>query len=469
MSLFNIPEFLENNGIAYKGPNRRGYIEILECLYCGSKNKLNVYTLKDDGKIPFGFSKCFKCGEPGSFFKIIATVKNIPEEAAFSIFRGDLKRKTEIESPFAIDIAPALEISAQRDKKEIEISKLPEVVMPLNLESLDEECIKYLNKRGLSVDDFKKIEGVYVPYDLKIVFNLIQTKYQDSILKLEEKGLIGVFKDLLFAREPFSINEEDYIKKFNEVDFDMFMVCHTTIRLRGRIVFPVKVGNRNLAFVARDMTGKSKVKAVNSSGPWSSSLFWNFNNVRNSDEVVICEGIFSAISCGINRSIALLGKNINDDSDKIRLIKRLKAKRFYIYLDTGADKEAKRLKKILMNFAEEVHIVRIPSAIKVQRFISEKELDDINLLGIKISPWTLDNTYLINFGDHRSFKMALRLINGEIIPKNDQIFLSRAHKIKKLGKDLVQTLASGDYLDSNDLGLEFNQELISNINFFNCN
>jgi hypothetical protein len=469
MSVFNITEFLETNNIVYKGPNRRGYLEIMECLYCGSKKKLNVYIKHDDGKVPYGFSKCFKCGEPGSFSKIIATVKNITEEAAFVLFRGDANKKKQIDSPFAIEVVVGLEIVGQKTKKELSISKLPEIVMPLSLETIDDACLKYINKRGLSLDNFHKVGCLYIPFEFKEVFELIHNKYKDEIVILEKRGLKEEFKKILFVPEPYTKREEEIIAKINEVDLTMIEVCKVTLRLRGRVVFPVKIGNKNLAFVARDISGKSNIKVINSSGAWANSLFWNFNNVRNSREVVICEGIFSAISCGIERSIALLGKNINSESDKIRLLKRLGAKVFYIYLDTGATKEAQNLKKLLMNFAEEVHIVKIPSAIKTEHTLSDSELYQINSSGISICRWKIDNTYLIDFHDHRTFKIAIKLKNGSKIPKGDERYRRKAQKIKEINMELLENVAEGDFLDSNDLGRETNDHIISDIGFFNCN
>lgn len=465
---FDIISFLENNNILFKGPNRRGFIELIECPYCGAKKKLNICVDRSGDGVRYGFAKCFKCGEPGSFHKIISTVQGITENQALAIYLGGKKRKEAPESPFAIeDFIPKIEMSDQKIKKELQIGKLPEVVMPVHSDELAEECLSYIEKRGLSIEDFKKIGALYVPSDYSELQKIISLKFSFAFNRLKDEGLYNQFKETLFSKnKEFTEQQFALIAKFDSVEPSMFTACRETYNLRGRIVFPVKIGNKNLGYVARDITGLSHVKAKNSIGTEFRSLFWNFNNVRNAREVVICEGIFSAISCGIDRSIALLGKNINPESDKIRLLKRLSARIFYIYLDTGAEKEAEQLRDILMNFAEEVHIIKIPPALKVQTALTDVELLQIEKLIPSFLVWERDKTYTISHIDQRAFKIAVRLLDNRLIPRNDEKLIPMARKLLKLDRNTLENIASGDFLDSNDLGIDFNNKIITkNDNF----
>lgn len=467
MSRFDIEKFLTENQIEHKSANKQKFIEIKECFYCGSKRKLTVYVGEDKEKMSYGFSRCYKCREPGNFSKIIATVKNISEKEAYVIFIGRSK-VSEKKSPFEIDVPTSIELKMDLQRKELEISQLPDQALPLGRIELDTNVTGYIKKRGLSIEGFSKLNCVFVPSDIESVFNLISENYKLYVELIKKNNSIEIFKKMLFSRAP--VLDEDVLRDLPGIPPKVIEVCRLTVKLRGRIVFPVSVGTRTLGYVARDYTGTSKLKVMNSSGEWSGSLFWNFNLARTSKEVVICEGIFSAISCGVDRSIALLGKNINPSSDKIRLLKKLGAKIFYIYLDTGAEKDAESLKKTLMSFAEEVHIIKPPSVIKIARKLTTQEIDQINKKGFRIENWEDKyGLYSIGFKDHRAFKVALRLINSQNIPQNDRPLIGKSRKLSQLEKDLISVIADGDFLDPNDLGEKHNSKLINTDDYFSCN
>jgi hypothetical protein len=104
-----------------------------------------------------------------------------------------------------------------------------------------------------------------------------------------------------------------------------------------RVVLPVTIDGELYGTLSRDYIGDQERKVLNSKGQWRSFTVWNFDLARESDELVICEGAFSAIKCGIFRSIALLGKVATEG--QIEVIRSMMAKKLYICLDVGTDSD----------------------------------------------------------------------------------------------------------------------------------
>ena len=119
-----------------------------------------------------------------------------------------------------------------------------------------------------------------------------------------------------------------------------------------------------------------------------------------------------------------------------------------------------------MNFAEEVHIIKIPPALKVQTALTDVELLQIEKLIPSFLVWERDKTYTISHIDQRAFKIAVRLLDNRLIPRNDEKLIPMARKLLKLDRNTLENIASGDFLDSNDLGIDFNNKIITkNDNF----
>lgn len=133
----------------------------------------------------------------------------------------------------------------------------------------------------------------------------------------------------------------------------------------NRVVFPVIYNGDWYGYVARDFTGTHEKKVLNSAGNFRNRFFWNHDLVVDSEELVICEGIFSAIKCGINRSIALLGKIAADD--QVELIRTLEnTKRVYICLDVDAQPEQYDLYRKLVPYFKEIYNVELPPVKKIR-------------------------------------------------------------------------------------------------------
>jgi DNA primase len=139
-----------------------------------------------------------------------------------------------------------------------------------------------------------------------------------------------------------------------------------------RIVFAIQLDGALYGHVARDYGGESEKKVLNLAGTWRSFTVWNYDAAREADEVVVAEGIFSAIkgggvglpSTGPSKvsGIALLGKSATPG--QLEVIKTLNAKKIYICLDVGTDEEQWRLfKQLSADFPGLIYKIEMPHVI----------------------------------------------------------------------------------------------------------
>lgn len=93
-----------------------------------------------------------------------------------------------------------------------------------------------------------------------------------------------------------------------------FMLPLGDSRISNRIVLPIFESGELVSYQARAL-GNSKPKYLNPSkveAPFGKSNFvYNLDVAKEFDEVIICEGIFSAISVGRN-AVAVFGKELSD-------------------------------------------------------------------------------------------------------------------------------------------------------------
>lgn len=142
----------------------------------------------------------------------------------------------------------------------------------------------------------------------------------------------------------------------------------------GRVVFPVMLDDEIYGTLARDYTGVAERKVLNSSGNWRSFTVWNYDNARESETLILCEGAFSAIKCGINRTVALLGKVATDG--QIEVIRSTNAKRIYICLDVGTDDEQYKLyNQLAIFYPGEIYKLALPPIRAVKCPICKKKSD----------------------------------------------------------------------------------------------
>jgi DNA primase len=123
----------------------------------------------------------------------------------------------------------------------------------------------------------------------------------------------------------------------------------------GRIIVPsYDVDNKLNYFLARDFTGNAYLKYKNP--PVSKDIVVFENQIDFSEPLVLCEGVFDAITIRRN-AIALLGKNIPSKL-KIKMIEN-KVTDVYVVLDQDAMKNAMAISETLLNENINVRFVKM--------------------------------------------------------------------------------------------------------------
>lgn len=421
--IVDIQKYLENKDIEFVGPNRRGFINI-DCVFCGGNKKLNIYI--DDIDYTKGFSNCWVCQKKCDFNEIRGEIEGVdPKVFEKHDFKKDNIDKIKIVSHSAPETNKTSIVQL--------IKKIPHVEMPTLsrlIKEEDTEAISYLNSRGVSLEDAIKL-GVYVVDEKKY------RELRESSKDKEKVRSIGLFYK--------------------------------------RIIFPVHIGQGNFGYVARDYSGKrpSEYKVLNSKGNLTSSFFWNFNSVRNSSNLVIVEGIFDAIKCGIDRSIALLGKTLTNDSLKIKLIQLLSPDTITLYPDNGAYKEmtkmALEISKVLN--CEIKVVISLPV---LNNDLTKEQYELLDSLGkikktedrVMLSPWFLKI--------YKDASKAITKDNLEMVKKLPKykdknalrVLLNAYERFKEDGVE-HEFIRELDYKDAGDRSLEENSKLIESAQVFN--
>lgn len=89
------------------------------------------------------------------------------------------------------------------------------------------------------------------------------------------------------------------------------------------------------------------------------NVIWNMNHVTNDCDMVICEGVFNAITCTQRNyvGVATFGKNITND--QIKLMKSLNPKLYYLFLDNDAREQQLDLYQKLVNIGVDSKKIRL--------------------------------------------------------------------------------------------------------------
>lgn len=113
------------------------------------------------------------------------------------------------------------------------------------------------------------------------------------------------------------------------------------------------------------------------------NVVWNMNHVTNDCDMVICEGVFNAITCtqGNYVGVATFGKSITDD--QIRLMRDLNPRHYLLFLDNDAKKQQLELYQKLTNIgidSKKIRLVENPygnrDANDLGKEITKELLDD---------------------------------------------------------------------------------------------
>jgi DNA primase len=295
---FNPEAWLEDRGIGFRRSPKNWFI-LKECPFCSRKNT--------GGIDPNGKSfKCFsaKCSagpdSKCSIAVLVSHVAGISMKEAIEITRDGYD----------------FDLSAQNTRKEEEIDNFV-LSMLGDIKSRQPEIVKSAPTKEINKPHF---------------FKTVTEDDSEAVEYLESRGI-----SLEMARDlDVQVWESD-----------------------KRVAFMIETFGMTYGYVARDYTGRSPLKVRNSEGNFRSNAVWNYDRVCESETLVICEGIFSAIGCGIDRSIATLGAEVSPG--QVELISQMKAKTVYIYFDVDADNMALNLFDKLSPFFDDIRIVRVPA------------------------------------------------------------------------------------------------------------
>lgn len=470
----DILEYLVSKEIEHE-VKKNGFVLIKKCVACDGEDKL--YVNISNPKYKVGSINCFKCNLGGLFENFVAlyentTVKEIKKrqndgvEENVELFQITQQEIDKVKnSSLVFSQEPESDLKFVSDAKEFDLSHLSSGV-------LEEGAREYLLKRGASIDDAVKMGVLCAPLNSNLELQRLITRLGISTEMVRE--IFSLFKERKSPLEA-GITDLELINGYNQI--------RELNLLKGRIVFPVEIGKKIIGYVARDYTGKNKIKVLNSTGPMTSDFFWGFNNVKKSDQIVITEGIFSAISCGVDRSIALLGKNSSFDrvrgisnNNKFKLFKLFVAKKYYVYLDVGAYADASDICNSIMSYIptnSEVYFVNIPTILVINSFLNEKKINECGIFYQAIS----EKKIYISYDDQQACKFAVKwfeitdmkksgMIKG-IVERMSPAMKKKIYRLKSklvMDKHLISSLkaiASGDFMDSNDFGPEINAKIIN--------
>lgn len=407
--LIKFPDFLDDNGIEYD-ETVSGEIKIMECPSCGKSKKL--YVDPETGVAQCKSASCdLNLGI--SPFDLVITLLGVSRGEAYKICFGTSNQMEDI-----FDTSDNMEDELFLKKEEKK--KAPEnVELPVNSVSLDKnkhkEAWNYLIDRGYTDEIIEKIGAKIMEYK----------NYSQGFADLTSKNY----------------SKED-IKR--------------TLMYINRIIFPLYINNEIKGYIARDFTGKvdKAYKALNSIGSFRSFYFWNYDNAKDSDELVICEGITDALKCGINRSIALLGTVAT--KEQISLMKKMNAKKIIFCLDVGTEKNQEVLyDQLMLSYPGSIYTVEMEPL-----FISKYEIDDEMFEALQETP--IASKHRLEKVDKNKIMMDYELY--EDVKKK---LKSKWYNLDKRKMEaLEQFIKNGDYKDAGDFSLEEMEEKIKKATLF---
>ena len=188
----------------------------------------------------------------------------------------------------------------------------------------------------------------------------------------------GLLKSELIAYDVLSnkilennlYNAKKYLNKRNITDeeikyYDIRVAKSNTI-YKNRILLPIFDDYGNCVyFVARDYVNPdNKIKYLTPYDTHKAFCVWNLNNVKEKDKVIICEGIFSAMSANKLKeytSTAILGKFISKQQAKI--ISNKKPSKLFLSLDGDVpENEIKKNLDLLKTYYNgPIYVIHLPN------------------------------------------------------------------------------------------------------------
>ena len=223
----------------------------------------------------------------------------------------------------------------------------------VNIKSKKYHCFKCGYSGGINLDAPEYV--VDVETKLKEMINFVSGVFKDRTN--EDQKWFDLWDTIDARYDPLCA------KYLNDRGISDDLIEYYNIRYSPkwkRAVVPNKLNDkfRTDMYVARDITGSSKLKYLNPAGSASKTSIFNLHRVLGKfDSVIISEGVFSAISSGLN-GIATYGKSVS--KSQIEILCRCNFDRYYISAEADAIDTAVRLADILKREGKNVYLIELP-------------------------------------------------------------------------------------------------------------
>ena len=311
----------------------------ISCPFCGEhRHKLYVS--------PSGKYICFKCGtHGGSLISLIMHVEHTTKDNAYRLLK-----EHGVSSSSATIVTQSNDFSLFT-----ELSAL---------------IYKTRDTKSLSVPRF--------PKGLKLLENNLNNPESYPFLwYLKHRGLS--LKDTIDNHIGYIVNGS--VERDNK----------PPLEISNSIVFiTYDINNQPIYWSTRSIEPHPYVKSLNGMSRANDNEFskrnvvWNMNHVTNTCDMVICEGVFNAITCtqGNYVGVATFGKSITDD--QIRLMRDLSPRHYLLFLDNDAREQQLELYQRLINMGVDSKKIRLVD--------NPYNTQDANDLGKEITKELLDDS-----------------------------------------------------------------------------
>lgn len=237
------------------------------------------------------------------------------------------------------------------------------------------DLLSKFGSRVYEPNDFESLEQVF--RDIQDSVSEPPTRIQEipspgvEIISAQESGYSGALYPIINQALRYlaarGLNPQDVSELYR------FQVPLPGSFLEDRIILPVYEGQRLVYWQARSLAdGNPKYlnpsKSVCSLG--KSHYVFNLDQAADHERIIICEGIFSAISCG-PQAVAIFGKELSD-AQAFKIVRK-RVRHATIVLDPGAEESAIKIAKKL-NGRLEISIAHLETGDPNE--VSSQELQD---------------------------------------------------------------------------------------------
>jgi hypothetical protein len=413
--ILKLPEWFDKKKIEYKEASG-GEIIIETCPACGRERKL--YVEPETGVAQCKYAGCdFNNGI--SPVALVQGLLNCSKKEAWSICYKVIERNNNPKNIFDLDESENSEddLEYTPTKKKVEERPLP-VLFPLHSEDLSKEkhplAWQYLVNRGYTDEIISQLKAKVLPYKT----------YNEGFAALSKLGM-----------------PKEQIMKI--------------LMYLNRIIFPLYVNDELMGYIARDFIGRdSKWKVLNSEGSFRRWFFWNYDNVKESETLVITEGITDAMKCGLGRAIAVLGTAVTDE--QFKLIMTTKAKKIILALDVGTEKSKNHIfDELYLYYPGQIFEVKFPELLTQKKSLLNpriiEAIQELPTLTDDIKYWAPNELIL----PHHVFQDLKKKLEAKWFILNDYDY-----------RQLQEFVDNAGYKDAGDYSLSEMDKMIEEAQLF---